>query len=323
MRWSSVRAAWRRTTAPAVAGVLALGLLAGCAGPGQLAAPWPAGLPVRAELAETPFFPDDSYYCGPAALATSLSAAGLPTRPEALVGQVFLPGREGALQVEMLAGARRRGAVATVIPPTPEALWREVAAGQPVVVLQNLGLSWAPSWHYAVVVGYDAEAATVLLRSGPMQRQEMALRTFLHTWDRSERWAFVTTPPGRLSATATRAEAVRALVAYERNAPAADAARAYRAGLARWPDDQVLGMGLGNALYAAGDPAGAERAFRDVAERHQSPAAYNNLARLLLERGDKAQARSAAERGLAVAGPLRATLAETLRAIDTPGSGPR
>jgi hypothetical protein len=53
-----------------------------------------------------------------------------------------------------------------------------------------------------------------------------------------------------------------------------------------------------------------------VAETHQLAAAWNNLARLLLERGDVAAARSAVERGLAVAGPLRATLVETRQAID-------
>jgi hypothetical protein len=36
---------------------------------------------------------------------------------------------------------------------------REVAAGNPVLVLQNLSFAWAPVWHYAVVMGYDADAA--------------------------------------------------------------------------------------------------------------------------------------------------------------------
>lgn len=318
-----VPAAGRRARGAVAAGLLAVLLLAGCAGPQERPAPDPAGLPARAELTETPFFPDESYFCGPAALATSLSAAGLPTQPEALVGQVFLPGRQGSLQIEMLAGARRHGAIATVIPPTPEALFREIAAGQPVVVLQNLGLSWAPSWHYAVAVGYDLDTDTVLLRSGPMRRQAMSLRTFLNTWNRSERWAFVTTTPDRLPATATQAEVVRALVAFERTAAPAAAAQAYRTGLARWPDQPTLGMGLGNTLYAAGDKPGAEAAFRRVAETHQLAAAWNNLARLLLERGDTAQARAMVERGLAVAGPLRETLLDTRRAIDAAGPAAR
>ena len=292
-------------------------LLIGCAG-----GTWRSesligsGLPVRAELADTPFFPDDSHFCGPAALATVLSAAGLATRPEALIGEVFLPGRGGSLQIEMLAGARRHGAVATMIPGTPEALLREITAGHPVVVLLNLGLSWAPSWHYAVAVGYDLDAGHILLRSGPMQRQEMSLRTFENTWSRSERWAFVALPPGRLPATAGEAEATRALVAFERSAPPAAAAQAYRSGLDRWPGSATLAMGLGNALYAAEDPGGAEAAFRRVAEAHDLAAAYNNHARVLLELGRHDEARRAAERGLAVAGAMRQTLLDTLEAIE-------
>jgi hypothetical protein len=318
-----VLAAWRRKTVSTVASVLALLILAGCASPGQRPSPYPADLPVRAELGETPFFPDESYYCGPAALATSLSAAGLPTQPEALVGQVFLPGRQGSLQIEMLSGARRHGAVATVIPASAEALFREIAAGHPVVVLQNLGLSWAPSWHYAVAIGYDIEAGIVLLRSGPMKRQELSLRTFMHTWNRSERWAFVTTRPDRLPVTATQAETVRALVAFERNAPASASAQAYRTGLERWPDNPTLAMGLGNVLYASGDKDAAEEVFRQVAQTHQLAAAYNNLARLLLERGNTLEARRSVERGLVVAGRLRGTLMETLQAIESASSAPR
>ncbi|RKQ57137.1 peptidase C39-like protein [Vogesella indigofera] len=274
------------------------------------------GEPTRAELVDTPFFPDDSHFCGPAALATSLSAVGLATTPAQLVGQVFLPGREGSLQIEMLSGARRQGAVAMVIPGTLTALKQEIDAGHPVVVLQNLGLSWAPSWHYAVVVGYDLERGQLLLRSGPMRRQVMTLRTFGHTWQRSQYWAFVALPPGRLPASVAEPDATRALVAFERNAKPATAVTAYRAALQRWPHNTTLAMGLGNALYASGDLPAAAQVFRDAATTHQLAAAYNNLARILLQQGHATEARQAAEGGLALAGPLRATLLDTLRDIE-------
>ncbi len=322
MPWSAALRAWLRPRLAAAAAVLLTVLAsAGCATSArQLQAQPPPELPPQVELADTPFFPDDSYFCGPAALATSLSAAGLPTQPEALVGQVFLPAREGSLQIEMLAAARRRGAVATLIPASLEALLRETAAGNPVVVLQNLGLSWAPSWHYAVAVGYDLERGSVLLRSGPMKRQELSLRTFEHTWRRGGQWAFVALPPERLPATASEDETVRALVAFERTAPPAAALQAYRSALARWPGNPTLAMGLGNTLYAAGDKHGAEAAFRRVAEAHGLAAAYNNRAQVLLELGRRDEARAAARRGLAVAGPLRPQLLETLHAIDAPVS---
>ena len=57
--------------------VLLAVLASGCATqtPALLAQP-PTGLPSRVELADTRFFPDDSHFCGPAALATVLSADG-------------------------------------------------------------------------------------------------------------------------------------------------------------------------------------------------------------------------------------------------------
>ncbi|MDC7696659.1 PA2778 family cysteine peptidase [Vogesella indigofera] len=308
----------------ALPAVLCALLLAACASTPLQPVALAPGAPTRAELVDTPFFPDDSHFCGPAALATSLSAVGLATTPAQLVGQVFLPGREGSLQIEMLSGARRQGAVAMVIPGTLTALKQEIDAGHPVVVLQNLGLSWAPSWHYAVVVGYDLERGQLLLRSGPMRRQVMTLRTFGHTWQRSQYWAFVALPPGRLPASVTEQDATRALVAFERNAKPATAVTAYRAARQRWPHNTTLAMGLGNALYASGDLPAAAQVFRDTATTHQLAAAYNNLARILLQQGHATEARQAAEGGLALAGPLRATLLDTLRDIEqaaTPLSG--
>lgn len=314
-------ARWRRRLSVAAIVPLALSVLGGCATQSaQLQLQRPSDLPARVELADTPFFPDDKRFCGPAALATSLTAAGLSVQPESLSGDVFLPGREGSLQIEMLAGARRHGAVATIIPDTLEDLMREVAVGHPVVVLLNLGLSWIPSWHYAVVVGYDLDAGDMLLRSGATKRQEISFRTFEHTWNRSQRWAFVTLPPGQLPATATEDEATRALVAFERNAPASASALAYRKGLERWPGNVTLAMGLGNALHASGDNVGAEAVFRRVAETRGLAAAYNNQARVLLELGRRAEARRAAERGLAVAGPIRRTLLDTLEATGATAS---
>lgn len=306
----------RQFLSAAVLSVPLLGGLSGCATQtSALRSHRPAGIPSRVELANTPFFPDETFYCGPAALATVLTAAGFNTDPQAVSGQVFVPGREGSLQIEMLVAARRGGAVATVLPGTLEALLREIAAGHPVVILSNLGLSWAPSWHYAVAVGYDLDAGEMLLRSGPMKRQQMALRTFEHTWARASHWAFVALPPGRLPVTALETDAVRGLVAFERNAPPNQAATAYAAGLQRWPDNLVLAIGLGNASYAARDLPGAEKAFRLAAERHASAAAWNNLAVVLDEQGRRHEAITAARKAVELSGAEDAGPRETLRRL--------
>ena len=305
----------------AAAGALALAGLSGCAslgaaGTAALRATPPTGLPRRVELAATPFHPQEDYQCGPAALAMALGAAGLPTPPEQLARQIFLPGREGTLQIEMLTGARRNGALAIEIPASLDALLRETAAGQPVVVLLNLGLAWAPSWHYAVVIGYDLDEGSFLLRSGPMERQVLPFETFEHTWARGSNWAFVVLPPGRLAATADEARTTTALVAFEKTATPLRAAGAYRSALTRWPGSLTIAMGLGNSLYKAGALPEAETVFQSAARRHNAAAAWNNLANLLLERGRLREARDAAQKAVALGGTTLAAARDTLQQIE-------
>ena len=65
----------------------------------------------------------------------------------ALADNAFLPGRGGSLQREMLAGARRQGAVATRLPPELSALLRELP-----------------------------------LRSGTDKHARLSMHTFEHSW---------------------------------------------------------------------------------------------------------------------------------------------
>jgi tetratricopeptide (TPR) repeat protein len=305
---------------PAWAGVfvLAAALLSGCAAPrvSELIDARPAGLPTRAEVRGVPFHPQEAYQCGPASLATVLQFAGKPVTPDALVPQVYVPARQGSLQAEMLAATRRQDLAAYPVAPNLGALLRQVAAGTPAVVLQNLALEWVPQWHYAVVIGYDLEARTIALRSGTTRRLVLSLDTFERTWARSGHWAMLALEPDRLPAAADERTTVAALAALERSSPAA-ARRGYAAALARWPDNEAAGLGLGNASYALGDLQAAAAAYARVTERHPDAAdAWNNLAQALFELGRDEAARTAARRAVALGGTRADTYRETLRAIE-------
>ena len=267
-------------------------LLAGASAPGSL------GFPPATELVQVPFFPQTRYHCGPAALATVLVHIGVPTSPEQLADAVFLPAREGALQTEMLAATRRAGALGVPLQPQLSALFQEVAAGNPPIVLQNLGLAWASRWHYAVLVGYDLAQQTVVLRSGTVERESMGFTLFERTWARGRHWAFAAVPPGRLPVTAGETDATQAAIGFERVAPAAQAERAYASVLQRWPDNALAGLGQGNTRFAAGNLRGATEAFERVALKHDSAAAWHNLAAVRSRLGETALARAAAERAV-------------------------
>lgn len=296
-------------------------VLGACAGIDQRDDPRIAALPARVELAQTPFHPQEDFQCGPAALATVLEAAGLAVTPEQLVPQVYVPARQGSLQAEMLAAARRNGALAVVLEPRLDALLAELAAGNPVLVLLNLGLSWAPSWHYAVAVGYESDARVMILRSGTMRRQEMGFATFEQVWGRSGHWAFVALPPGRLPATG-EGPVTQALLAYARVAAPADALRAYAAALARWPASLALLTGTGNAAVAADKLDDALETFATAARLHpESGAAQNNHAAVLLALGRLREARDAVQRAVDLGGPWRDAALDTLKEIDTRAAG--
>lgn len=308
-----------RAGTPAAAGVFvcALALLAGCATSppaGELDA-LPPGLPAAAEIAEAPFFAQEDYQCGPAALAMALEHAGRAATPEALVPLVYLPARKGSLQVEMLATARRYGTVAYPLAPRLEALLREIAAGNPPIVLQNLALDWAPQWHYAVAIGYDRGARTIVLRSGKTRRLAMALDAFERTWVRGGRWAMLALPPERLPATASESSYLAAAAALERVAPAT-ARRAYEAALERWPSSAAARIGQGNAAYALRDLEGAAAAYARATQEHpQAADAWNNLAQVLHELGRRDEALAAARRAVELGGPRAAAYRETLEEI--------
>lgn len=297
------------------AGALLLWLLAGCATPelDRLSAN-PGDLPPRAEVAAVPFFPQQRYYCGPAALATVLAWSGLTVTQEDLVGQVYTPAKQGTFRSDILAAARRHGRLATRIEGLSDLLG-EIAAGHPVLVFQNLGLDWIPQWHFAVAVGYDLGARDIVLRSGETARRITPLATFERTWARGDSWALVVLPPDRLPRHASMTAVLRAAAALERAERPGAAAIAYSTLLRRWPRSHGAMMGLGNARFALGNLAGAEAAFRRaIAERPRMPEAWNNLAHVLADRGDVVTASQAAREAIRLAGakadPYRATLRE-------------
>jgi hypothetical protein len=306
------------TNARLIAGAfLLLAGLSGCASmvPQTMALrdAWPAGVAVRSELGEAPFFPQQDYQCGPAALATVLVHAGAQVSAEELVGLVYIPARQGSLQAEMLAAPRRYSRVSYQIAPSFDALLREVAAGNPVIVLQDTGAGPVTNWHYAVVVGFDYPAGELYLRSGETRRLAMPFTVFEYTWKKSNYWAMVTMPPGRMPATATETAYPAAIAAMERVGESPAVILAYSAFLERWPANVAASIGLANQYHALGKLNAAETVLHQAAARHpESVPVLNNLAHTLSDLGRNQEALALIERALrSDQGPFAAAARET------------
>jgi tetratricopeptide (TPR) repeat protein len=272
--------------------------------------------PASAAIIPVPFYPQEAYECGPAALAMTLAWSRLDVAPSDLTREVYTPGRKGSMQPDLVAATRRHDRIAYVIEGSTELL-AELAAGNPVIVLQNLGLTWLPRWHYAVVVGHDAANETFVLHSGREAGRAVAESTFAHTWQRGGAWGLLTLPPERIPATADETRWLAAVVGVEQAGRVEAAAAGYRAAIARWPDSLAARIGLANALYAAGDLDGAEKSLRAAIAGHPRAAtAWNNLAHLLGQRGRRTEALEAARRAVAIGGPDLAVYEQTLAEVE-------
>jgi len=276
--------------------------LAGCATSPPLADGLPASAPRSIELDETPFFPQEDYQCGPAALATLLVASGVEVSPADLAPEVYLPERRGSLSLELVGAVRRHGRLPYRLATTADEMVEELQAGRPVLVLQNLGATRLPRWHYAVLIGYDADRNRAILRSGRERRLEMKWQRFAGTWHRGGRFALTTLRPGDIPPHAEPARYLAAAAGLEAAGQRRVAAAAYDAAIARWPKEPHAWLGRGNIAYADGDRAAAADAWsRAVMLDPDDAAARNNLAELLLEAGCLDESRRQVERASALA----------------------
>jgi tetratricopeptide (TPR) repeat protein len=255
---------------------------------------------------------------------TVLTASGVETTLDDVSSRVYIPEREGSLQSEMLAASRAAERVPYVLVPELSSITGELAAGRPVVVLLNLGVSWAPYWHYAVVVGADADSDRIVLRSGTDERRVMRTPVFLRTWKRSHFWALAILRPGELPANLDRGRYIEAVAGLEQTGHPLAARDAWQAGLSQWPNDNVHLFGLANAQYALGNFSAAEPLFLAMLRNDDaSLVARNNLAMTLAAQGRNGEALEhiSAALKLAADSPLRGELLDSKNIILSAGNG--
>jgi len=240
------------------------------------------GVASQTEIESVPFFPQSKYQCGPAALATVFAYRQLDVLTDDLVGQVYVPNRQGSFQVEMVAATRQQGLIPYPLAPKMKDMLTEVNAGNPVLVLQNLAFDSYPQWHFAVVVGYDLEKSEVVLRSGTTKRWVTSLRNFEQTWRKSNYWGIVIVLPDQLPATGTMEKWLSSAHDLEKLQYYKSVEKAYQAAIKKWPQHEEAWLALTNFEYGQKQYAKALNTFhRGLPKFMDSSRMWNNYAYVL------------------------------------------
>lgn len=238
----------------------------------------------RVLLADTPFYPQKEYQCGPASLAMMLGASGVNVHPDEIAPDTYIPRRQGAVQVELVATARKYGRLAYVLDREFSSLLAELKNGHPILVLQNYGLESLPAYHYAVVIGVDPP--NIILHSGTEDMLHMDIAMFLLTWKKAGSWGVVILKPGELPAQLNVDRFVKSVNALEQSGHILAAEKTYRAALKQEQRNPLLHFALGNNLVQQKRFHDAEwQYYRTLEIQPDHPGAANNLADLLNRRG--------------------------------------
>ena len=166
--------------------------------------PKTSALPAVVELSGVPFFAQNAYQSAPAALAALLTQQGEVVTPGLLESELKLPQQEESLQRVITDVARRHGLLVYPLDGGVDELLEQVAAGNPVLVHLREGYGLLPSWRYALLVGYDLDNRTLLLRSGHQRRMQRGFGEFEAGWDAASRWAVLLQSPDQLPAAVER-----------------------------------------------------------------------------------------------------------------------
>lgn len=229
-------------------------------------------------IANVPFINQQAHECGPATLTMAMNWAGKMVTVDQIIDQVYTPEMKGTLQSDLVSASRRNGLMAIPIQGL-STLLAEINDGHPVVVFENLALSWLPQWHYAVVFGYDLSKEVVIMHSGPEAYKNWDMRKFERSWMLADYWGLVVLPAGQISKNSTEFANAVAAAGLEQAGQYQAAEKSYVAILKKWPDSLTAAVGIANIAFKNNEFKKAVRYLRQAANYHpQSSIVSHNLA---------------------------------------------
>lgn len=138
---------------------------------------------------DVPFFPQEEYQCGPAALAGVLGYLGLSISPEEIAKDIFSRSARGTLNIDMIVYPQKKGFIAEQYSGSLEDLREKIDSGYPLVVFIDYGFWVMQENHFMVVVGYNEHG--IIANSGKDEHKFISNEDFVKTWERTKFWTLL------------------------------------------------------------------------------------------------------------------------------------
>lgn len=259
-----------------------------------------SGLAKSFQIDSVPFIKQTENHCGPASLAMILQSKQRTVNLKELSAQMITPGSKGTFATDLVSAVRRQGLIPIKISDL-KSLLTEITYGQPVLVFQNLGLSWYPKWHYAVALGYDLDGPDIIMHSGKDKFVRTDMRLFERSWALTNSWAMIVLVPGTLASTVDDLGHVTGISGLEESGRFEEARISYEAVLNKWPQSLPALIGIGNVLYSMKDFKGSVNQLTKATKAHPlSAIAWHNLATALGAAGNMKAAKKSSIKALSL-----------------------
>lgn len=136
-----------------------------------------------------PFYPQETYQCGPSTLAMVLNYRGIKVNPDDVATEIFSETARGTLNIDMLLFAQRKGLTAIQYRGNLDDLKNNIDSGNPVIVLVDYGFSLYKKNHFMVIVGYNEHG--IIANSGRNKEKFISEEDFLKSWEKTNYWTLL------------------------------------------------------------------------------------------------------------------------------------
>ncbi len=140
-------------------------------------------------ISAVPFYAQEAYQCGPAALAGVISYWQIEVEPDDVAKEVYSRSAKGTLNIDMVIYAQHKGLVADQYAGCMKDLKKNIDSGYPLIVLVDYGFWVYQLNHFMVVIGHDEDG--VIVNSGQDKGKFIPEADFMKSWEKTAFWTLL------------------------------------------------------------------------------------------------------------------------------------